>query len=211
MRFPLPLLALCLGCTHVYGTIDGEEVPVSSTFYAESERYFGNDGLIVVYLGYAEGGCEMMSAFLEDMDDADGGSERVDVWEEYMPEDFWDIRLMIRVDDPDDEMAGVQLDGADWDTILGDDDEISVTARHYTDYPTENSFTWWGWVTGEVADYYDTYVSDDGEGEINAYDPGAHIRGSFSTEMVDEDGDSEGEVTYNFSANRCRDIEDYVF
>lgn len=213
MRFLTVLLALTLttACNTVYGEIDGEEVPTDNAFYVEAEDYFGSDGLLIVFLSHEDMDCETMADFLEEMDEADDDNERVYTWEYYNPEEFWEVQIRLRVDDPDDELAGQELDGSDWNSVLSDDDEVSVAATHYTDYPTENSFNWWGWVTGEVTDYYESYTSDGGDGKIQAYDPGEHIRGVVTTEMVDREGDSEGEVTYNFSANRCREIESDIF
>lgn len=206
----IPLL-LTLGCTSVSGEIDGDELPITAGFYLEQEDYYGDEGLLVVFLNSADIDCEAMTELLDALDDADDADEQVEIWEETLPEDFWEMQLWMRVEDPDDDLAETELDGVGWRDSLDDDGDAAALSRHYTDHPTENSFTWWGWITGEAADYYDLSRSSGGEGKVSGYKPGEHMHDPATTEMQDDDGDDEGEVTISFSVDRCRDVEDQVF
>ncbi|MCB9758675.1 MAG: hypothetical protein H6739_02445 [Alphaproteobacteria bacterium] len=211
MRLSLLLLALATGCNAVSGDVDGDPVDIDDAFYIEDDNAFGDDGLIQVFLLGIPDACAVTAEFLDDFDDADSPSERADAWKDNFPEEFWEFQVWIRVDDVDDELAGQELDGIDWDDALESDDEVGILARRYHDHPDDESFSWWGAFTGDATDYYETYRSDDGDAKISGHSPGESIRGSFGTTMVDADGDDEGEITLRFSAQRCRDVEDELF
>ncbi|MCB9794191.1 MAG: hypothetical protein H6741_15860 [Alphaproteobacteria bacterium] len=209
------LLALGLtaltACTQISGTIDGEEVDYLHGAYVEDDNYFGDDGLILIYLAQFEEPCAVYTEFLDDFNDADSPQERAEAWQDNLPEEFWELQIWLRVDDVDAELGGAEFSGVDWDDAVEEDDEAAILGRRYKDHPSEGSFAWWGGFTGESTDWFETYRSDDGQVKVQGHDPGESIRGRYDTRMVDADGDQEGEVTVRFNAQRCRDAEDYIF
>ena len=207
--FALSVLAASTACSSVNGTVDGETTPITSTYMLQDDDYFGNDGVILLVLSGGGLNCEQMDNLLEELEDADDNDEKADLWADYLPQDFWEWRITLRVDDVDDDLGGDEIEGTEWTDLVNEDDQLSAMAIHYTDWPDDDSFSWWGWVTGDATDYYEVYRSDEGVARISGHNPNESIRGSFETEMVDGDGDDEGEVSINFSTSRCSPLESH--
>ena len=202
----LNILAL-IACNSVRGAVDGDDVPALPTaFFVEDDEYFGNDGIIRVFLSSTDLGCEGYDDLFEDLDDeaqqldVEGYSE---VWRERLPEDFWEVNLTFRVSDTDDKQSSVDFDAQDWDDGLGEDDEAKFLLTHFTDYPGDT----WSTVTPDSQ----SYTNDGGTVSIRRHTPNELISGTFDAEVVDaSDGDDEGEVRINFSASRCSAMEGWL-
>ncbi len=192
-------------CNNVNGKVDERSVNINTAVFVEEDDYYGNDGVIMVLLATHGLNCEEWVSASDDFEDDLNNldfDDAIDEWEASVPEDFWVWDIKIRVDDVDDKNKG-EWDGVDWDDPITDDDEAKVLARHWTEYPEEED------LLGDVWTGDDWYHSDEGVLNINGHTPGESIRGNFATMMVDEDGDTEGEVTIHFNAARCRDLKDY--
>ncbi|MCP4810627.1 MAG: hypothetical protein GY913_33220 [Proteobacteria bacterium] len=196
---------LATGCNSVSGTVDAYDTPINTAVYVELEDAYGDDEGILVLLASHGLSCEEWADFEDDYADAVWDDltldDAADVWRETLPEDFWDWAINIRVDRLGDKLKGDEWEGVDWQDGLTDDDEAKIVATHYTDWPEEEDI-----LTGLV-DVSDTYRSDDGTMKIQAYSEGKSIRGKFETQMVDNDGSDEGDITLRFSADRCEELE----
>ncbi len=202
----LNILAL-LACNSVRGSVDGDNVPsLPTAFFVEDDEYFGNDGVIRVFLSSADLGCEGYDDLYEDLDDEAQQLDvegYADVWRDRLPEDFWEINVIFRVNDIDDKQSSVDFDAQDWDDGLGEDDEASFFITHFTDYPGDT----WTTVTPDSK----SYSNDRGTVSVRRHKPGDFISGFFDAEVVDAgDGDSEGEARVNFSASRCSAMEGWL-
>lgn len=201
-------------CSGVSGEVGGEAVPTATAYYVEEDNYYGDDGVYLVYLDEDPNGCENQATWQDELNgldwldllDPDTYDDLEDLWADLFPEDFWRTTITIRVDDVDDANGGLSLDGTDFGYGVSDDDEFYVTMDHFDQYLEFDDLTD---VTNLV--WGDNYRSDGGEGSITAHNPGTAIGASLSTEMFDNDGDSEGEVNISFSARRCEDLEDEIF
>ncbi len=204
------LLILTLAaCNSVSGAVDGDDVPrLATSFYVENDDAYENDGAIMVVMSSADLGCEGYADAWEDLEDELAASDLdgfIDLWEEVFPEDFWEVRILLRVDDVDDSAARIDFDAQDWDDGLGDDDEAGMWMYHYTEYPDVSLLDF---DFSLLEDSRDTYLSDEGSVAVRRHKPGEFISGYFDAPMVDLDGDDEGEARVSFSSQRCTAMED---
>ncbi len=206
------LLAAC-GGTSVQGEIDGETVGLDDAFFVqESGFYDDGDDLVHIVAGGAGGDlCQRyveLEELYEDLEDGDDSDDIVAWWADNLPEDFWQVDIYLRLDDmgdPDEE-----LEGADWDEGLREDGEANGSFTHFLQ-PLDDDF-WDGDVRiDDYDEYYESYLSDGGDVQVTGFSEDERISGRFQTDVVDWQGDSEGEVEVSFSATRCVDIEKYYF
>lgn len=195
-----------LGCTNVSGKVDAYDTPVNTAVYVELDDGYGSDDGILVLVASHGLDCEEWADFEDDWNDALTDDldfdDAEDVWRDALPGDFWLWQLAIRVDRLGDDLAGDDWDGVDWDEGVGEDDEAKITVQHYTRYPDADD-----WFTA-LEQASDTYFSDGGTLSIGGYKERKSIRGTFKTQMVDDDGSDEGDITLRFNADHCEDLED---
>ncbi len=202
------LLAAC-GGTSVQGEIDGMSVPLDDAFFVQESGYFENgDDLVHVVMGGAGGDmCERyaeLEELYEDIEDDDDLDELTDWWAENLPEEFWQVDITLRLDDLDE--PDQELDGVSWGEGLGEDGEAYASFVHFLQ-PIDDDY----WDNGDEDDYYENFATDGGDLELTGYSEGERISGRFQADVVDDEGDEEGEVQINFSASRCTDVEKYYF
>lgn len=204
-------VAICAGCggSALRGKVDGDRVPVVDAFFVEDSRYFSStDGLIGVTLSSVKQACEVGEAFWEDAEDETDPAELADLWEESFPADFWQIDLLIRVDDPGDDLGGVEYGGVDWDDYPSDDDEVTGVLTHYVELLDED---WFAGTYDDTSDYFDFWYTHEGDLKITGHKPGERIAGVFDTIAAEtDDGDEVGEIQIRFRAERCRGMEDFL-
>lgn len=207
------MLAACGGGTSVQGEVDGLGIDLDDAYFVQESGYFDNgDDLVHIVTGGAGGDlCEMMTDYQELLEDADEDDDFDDLgawWEENLPEDFWQVEVQLRLDDLDE--PDEELDGAEWDKGLREDGEANGSLVHFVQ-PLDEDF-WEGDVRGDdIDDYYETFYTDGGSLEVTGFDEGEHISGRFHADVVDNEGDDEGEIEIRFSATRCIAIEKYYF
>jgi hypothetical protein len=197
------VLLAALGCNSVSGKIDENSVSINTSAMMEYE-VDGGDDYIVVALASHGLDCEEWADFYDDFndklfDDLDL-EDAEDLWEETLPEDFWQVVIRLRADDVDDRADKVDWDPEDWDDGLSDDGDASIFASHTTE--------WWD-KDEPLADISDDYRGDRGSLKIGSHKPSGKISGTYKTMMVDGDGDDEGQVTVRFSADHCSSLEDW--
>lgn len=204
-------LSGCLGGgISVKGEIDGEAPDLRWGYFVQEDEVFdGGDGMIIVALSSNKDPCETDELLEGDLEDADDAGDAEDIWETYMPEDFWSLQIRMRVGDPDDDLSGVTLEGVAWDEDLTDDDEAYGTFIHYTDFLDQEYFSG---QANDLSDYRDAWYSDSGDLDIARHKPGEKLSGTFVTEAAQtDDGDNDGDVEIRFSVERCKPMERYFF
>jgi hypothetical protein len=213
----LALSGLALaGCNSVNATLDGQSAePIQSAFFMEDDGYYGgNDGQVVIYLVSFADACTVYENYWDEFNEMnwfgnwDALEDLEDLWAENFPETFELTELVIRVDDPDDSVAGLDFKGVDWNDGLDDDDETKATFTRYKESLDEDF--WEAFIFGgDTDDYLEYWVTDDGDMSVGGHTPNESIRGSFTTTLVDwDDGDDESEVTFRFNATRCDGAQD---
>ena len=203
-------VALLSGCgVSVRGEIDGETPRLRDAYFVQEDGVFeGGDGLIQVVISEVPNACETDVALWEELVEADDAEDLEEIWETYMPEDFWSFDLYLRVGDPSDSLAGEVVEGVGWDNGLDDDGQMYAFITHFTDL-LDQEF-WAGLEDDE--DYFDQWYSDGGDLEIRSHNPDDKIAATFTTEAAQiDDGDNDGDVTVRFSAKRCAPMERYLF
>ena len=198
------VLAL-FACNSVSGDIDTYKVNINTAVFVEDEEAYGNDGSIQILLASHGLSCEEWYDFTDDFWDqvqALDFEDAEDEWKEALPEDFWELTIVMRVDDIDQKQRGLEYTGVDWDDPIADDDEAKIHVSHYTDYPDADD------IFDDIADHY---VSDEGILQVTGHSPGEHIKGNFKTTVKDLDGDTEGEITVRFNADRCEQLEKFYY
>ncbi|HHO51167.1 MAG TPA: hypothetical protein ENK18_09925 [Deltaproteobacteria bacterium] len=201
----------CLGGgASVKGEIDGDVPDLRGGYFVQDdELYEGGDGLIIVALSNVDTPCETDELVSEELEDADDPGDAEDIWETYMPEDFWVLELRMRVGDPDDDLSKKTLEGVSWDEDLTEDDETYGTFIHYTDFLDQEYFSG---QANDLTDYRDAWFSDGGDLDISKHKPGETLSGIFVTEAAQtDDGDNDGDVEVRFSVERCKAMERYYF
>lgn len=201
-------LSACVG-NNVQGKVDNDKVHVIDAVFIEQEDFYGSDGVILVELSELSDGCEAAGGFWDDLVGATDADVVATSWADHFPEEFWSLQIVIRVDDPDDDLGGEEFSGVDWDELPGDDDEVTASIYRYTDHLDED---YWTGAYREYDDYFDLWYSDGGDMKIHRHVPGERISGVFTTEAADaDDGDDAGEITIHFNAVHCPDYEDAYF
>jgi hypothetical protein len=202
-----------LGCNSVSVSVDGSSAEgVQSAFFIEEDGAYGSDGLIQIYLVSFSDACTAYEGFQDEVNDLDWLNfdlldDIEDIWTEYYPETFEETIIKIRVDDPDDSVAGLDFKGVDWNDGLSDDDEAKATFTRYKQALDDDYWQAWAF-GGETDEYVESWVSDDGDLSVAGHTENTSIRGSFVTTLADaDDGDDEGDVTFRFNADRCREYE----
>ena len=197
------VLLAALGCNSVSGKIDEHAVSVHTAAMMEYELD-GADDYIVIAMASHGMDCEEWADFNDDFWDEvtdldfEGAEE---LWEEKLPEDWWQIIIRMRVDDVDDRADKVDYDPVDWDDGLSEDGDTKIFASHYTEWIDKDEYDTWG--------PDQDYAGDEGSLKIKSHKPGGKISGTYKTMMVDDDGDDEGQVTVRFSADHCESLEDW--
>ncbi len=209
---------LLMGCNSVSATVDGASAEgIQSAFFIEEDGYYGSDGIIQIYLTTISDGCTTYESYHDEINDLDWldlanlAEEYEEIWTEHFPETMEETLIKIRVDDPDDSIAGLDYKGVDWNDGLQDDDETKASyTRVYQaldDDFWENSL-----FGGDTDDYLESWVSDDGDLSVAAHTVNESIRGTFTTSFAEtDDGDDEGDATIRFNAERCQELESEIF
>jgi len=208
-----PLCSLALAgllamtaCTSVSGTIEGDRAQATSAYFVQVE--VEDTGFLAVVVYSRRNACEADEAFWDDWTDAEDAEEQEEAWAQHMPEDLWEFVVYILAD-PDDDLSGEDIETLDWDELFNDENQAYLEATHYTQLLDEDYFA------GEEDpdDYFEGWLSDGGTFEVSRHEPGDLLTGKFEAPIVDPtDGDDEGEITLNIQgAERCRDMEDYLF
>lgn len=195
------LIALTLsGCSVVEGRIDGTSVPTSSSFFIQDSS--SGDDLIIIFVSSLTNACAVIEELEEDMDNAEDLDDLEAAWADNVPEDFWETRILMRVDDVDDSLSGETFHGVGWDEGLGDSGETYAAVSHYTEHLD----------LSDIDDWYEHWYSDRGTLDITMHQPDEHIVGAFDTSIADPgDGNSDGVVTIRFDARRCDGVERELF
>jgi hypothetical protein len=201
----------------IEGELDGERPELVDGFFVHATETWDDEDLIVVVLSSFEDSCEAMAELKEAQEDADEISDPetwaeawAEAWEEHMPDEFWQIEIVMRIEDDGDSLGGQELDGVAWDEDLEETGEaFAVVRNHHQPFDFEYVFD-----DADREDYYALYYSDRGELQIEEHDPNDSLSGTFSFEVVeieeDEDNpDEAGEVEVHFEVERCSDSEDY--
>jgi len=205
------------GCNSVSTNVDGSGAEgIQSAFFIEEDNYYGSDGLIQIYMVSFSDACVAYEGYHDELNDMewlnwDLLDEVEDLWNEYFPETFEETVITLRVDDPDDNIAGLDYNGVDWNDGLTDDDE---TKAAYTRYKQKLDDDYWeAWAFGGDKDeYVETWVTDDGDLTVSGHTENASIRGTFTSTLAEtDDGDDVGDVTFRFNADRCQEFESEVF
>jgi len=194
-----------LGCNSVSGQIDAFKININTAVYIEDDEAYGSDGAIQILLATHGMDCAEWYDFEDDFWDeiqALDLEDAEDEWKASLPEDWWLFNVIMRVDDIDEKQRGFEYTGVDWDEPLTDDDEARVLVAHYDDYPDADDI---------FDDIADNYSSDEGILQVTGHSPGESIKGNFQTTIKDIDGDTEGEVTIRFNADRCDDLEKFYY
>jgi len=203
---PVAIAAAAAGCAnHVSGEVDGQRVEVVDAFFVQGEDVYSSsgDGLLTVVVSGVEDSCEVYTSLEEDMEQFNNAEDRARIWEAHFPEDFWQIALQIRVSDPDDEkeVRKGEYVGVDWYDELEEDEEVSGEVRHFEEHLTPAYFE------GGTERGVESYWTDEGELSVDAFRSEEKLSGRFDTEVVDDDGDDEGEVTIHFQARHCDELQ----
>jgi len=206
-----------LGCNTVSATVDGESADgIQSAFFIEEDGAYGSDGLIQIYLVSFADACVAYEGYQDEVNDLDWLNwdlldDIEDIWNEYFPEEFEETVIKIRVDDPDDSVAGLDFKGVDWNDGLTDDDETKATFTRYKQALDDDYWEAWAF-GGDTDDYVELWVSDDGDLSVGGHTENTSIRGTFTTTLVEpDDGDDEAEVTFRFNADRCQEYESEIW
>lgn len=207
------LLAACLlaasGCAPVKGELDGAPVDVQSVLFTQETRYYDNgDGEVQVWLAGLEDPCSLYEAYYEAEKEAVDAGDLADVWAAYMPEEFWFVRLTLRLEDPRSDQEGTVLQGVDWNESVTDALEVQGDLYHYVDHLDEDFFLG----LTDAKPYRDHYASDRGELEVTGHEVDESLAGVFHTTAYDAaDGEEEDEIRIRFRADRCRGVEKYLY
>ena len=194
------------GCNTVDGKVDGMTVPVRGGFFVQEKGGAGDDDLLIVFATNVERPCDTTGELMDALDDADDADEAADAWAELLPEDFWEVRIVMRLDDVNRNLSGVTLSGVSWDEGLSEDGEAYAGITHYSGHVTEDVFM--GQDTADV----ETWFSDGGDLKINQHTPGDRIQGNFETFAADpHDGAEAGVIRVRFDGQRCHEVEREMF
>lgn len=209
MRPYLLLLSGLLACKGpVRGEIDGQTVEIGSVLFLQETQYYETgDGEIQVWLTGVEDACQVMEGYTEDLRETADAGDRAALWQDTMPEDFWAITLLLRVDDPRGDLEDLELAGTDWGQPTTGADEVQGLIMHYEEWLDEDFYQ--GTTTGQ--DYMSQFFTDNGTLTIRRNTPDEEISATFEARVVNAEGEEEGEVTMDFTAPRCRGLEKYFY
>jgi hypothetical protein len=211
MPATLMLAAGCLGGgTSIKGEIDGDEPVLVDGYFGQEDEIDPDtgDGLVILTLSDVPGACEAATLVWDEIEDAQNASDLEEAWEANLPEDFWEMTIVLRVSDPGDDQSGLLFEGVGWDEFLEKDEEAYATINHYKQHLDED---YWNGVA-DPTDYIDSWFTDGGDLEIKKHVPNELLKGTFVTEAADPaDGDNEGDIEVKFSVDRCQGMERYLF
>jgi hypothetical protein len=203
------MLFLLLACAPgvIQGEVDGDKVPALNSGFWYSEGSGEREHLVVVAASEPDS-CEIFSALYSAFAEAyqdfatsfDVGAlidDLTDAETENVPEEYWVSTATLQVD-PDDEEDVI-------DSYDLDDNDATYTIYHKTDY-TE----WDEILTSPSADHTDYFNAEDGELEVTGFSEDGAVSIKGTAELVDEDGDSEGEIGVRFYVRYCEEAEDAV-
>lgn len=199
-------IVFALGCSgaSIQGSVDGETPSSGEAFFVEEDSFYGNgDDRVQVFTADVDEACEAYAQLLDEVDDIDigdiitGDYDDVETWwAETFPEDWWFTTITLRVDSLSGDLTVLTYDGADSsDGSPNEAGDARVEMVHYTAHQSVGGFL--------GGDDQRSYRSDAGSLEVSRWTQTERIRGSFSTTMVDDGGDTEGEITLNFDASHC--------
>ncbi len=205
-------------CNSVSATLDNEAtISIKSSFFIENDGHYGSDGIMQVYLVSFTDACTAYESYWDELNEMswwgnwDAFDDLEDLWAEHFPEEFEETVITIRVDDPDDSVAGLDFKGVDYNDGLTDDDETKGTLTRYKRWLDEDFYETF-YTGGDIDEYAVAWNTDDGDMSIGGHSPGETIRGSFITELVDtDDGDHESDATFRFNATHCDEFEDEYY
>ena len=204
MRLPVVvvLIAGCSGGNAVDGRIDGEPVPVREAFFIEEPGVWPNEARLRVVLTGLKDACPTTANYLADVEDDVGSEDQAASWAAWMDDEFWRIQLDLRVADL--ASIGEEFTGLASDDAPEQPGEVEGDVQHYLQ-PLDEAY-WNG--TGNDDDYVRRYLTDGGLLDVRSYEQGARFRGSFETTTVDFFGELKGNVTIDFDATHCPQVED---
>jgi hypothetical protein len=216
-RLGLVSLALASACggPRIRGTIDGRSVDLVDGYFVQAASYDfgtgttdegGTDSLMYVVLTDFAEACATAIQVEEGLAAAASPQEAADAWSALPPE-FWEITLVLRVGDPDDDQSGLVLDGLGRGQRLDERDEAFGTLVAH-DEPFD--VAWWGGA-GAPEDYFEQWTTDGGELTVNRHTPGEALAGRFDTEAATLDGTEVGDLIIRFSVDRCAGMERFFF
>ncbi len=201
-RITALLLLFAAGCAsnRARGPIDGVEIDVKSALFFSQSEALGEDGLVTVILSDLKDSCQDYGYYIEATKDMEAADDLAGAWAAIFPPDFWEIAIIMRVEDPAVPLDGAHVTGLDWDETLEERNHGFATFVHNKTFRDSAYFDG----TGPTSDYLDDYLSRGGRIEVDKHLPGSMIRGNFGTEVVDaEDGEHVGLVRMNFKAPFC--------
>ncbi len=206
-------------CNSVSATLDNDPTDsIKSSFFIEKDGFYGADGIVQVYLVTFSDACTSYEAYWDELNEMnwwgnwDVLDDLEDLWAENFPETFEETVISIRVDDPDDSVAGLDFKGVDYNDGLTDDDETKATLTRYKQWLDEDYWEGVFFTGGDTDDYVEAWNTDDGDMSIGGHRPTETIRGTFTTELVEpDDGDLESSATFRFNASHCEELEDEIY
>ena len=193
----------------VSGTINGDSV--SARTASLIQRSNDQDDTILIVMSAAT--CEEQAELYDAFDDPSlSALDLVDAWNDTFPAKWWKLYMRFDVADASRSLEGHVAPGYDRNgsSVDGDVKGRFMQYQKAVDeaYLEDN-------LSSEQRDaYYKRWSSHQGSLTIEEHTPGERMQGEFTTSVVDSGefngSNTVGELTIQFSAERCPELDEYL-
>ena len=197
------LVLLGLGAcspNRVFGQVDSLEIPVRSGFFFEQPNALGADSLVGIVLTDLPDGCDDYGFYAAASENLSTPAEYTSAWAAVFPAGFWETALVLRTADPSVSLSGQRYKGVAANRTLT---EQGQTYGRITHNKALRDDAWFDGSAPET-DYFDEYITVDGNLEIDLHRPQQLIKGTMGASTANtKTGNPSGLLVIHFKATFC--------
>ena len=184
------LLLLLVACDDARGRLGDASVSLRAGMFTTDSERFGELGALGV-LASGGGDCEQYAALDDALAAAEASGGYAGAWQDLMPGDFWELRLLIVTDG--EHTTDLTLNP--WDAAPTELGQARAELIHYTQTPTDAD-----WSGGDG--WAEAWINDGGALTLETTRDGS-LRGMLEATFVDGTGRGEDTLRVRIDAEPC--------